>query len=104
MCGEIWDFLKEALPDHQNGSRILTALIDVVSPSSCRLENGEKIRLDLVPPKGKLRARYDGWPLVILYYGSKPLESIKQEVEEHLDYPLMYSLWTLPSHLKLCWL
>lgn len=82
----------EALPDHQNGSRILTALIDVVSPSSCRLENGEKIRLDLVPPKGKLRARYDGWPLVILYYGSKPLESIKQEVEEHLDYPLMYSL------------
>lgn len=102
--GDIWDFLKEALPDHQNGSRILTALFHIVGLSSCRLENDEKIRLDLVPPKGKLRARYDGWPLVILYYGSKPLESTKQEVEERLDYPLMYSLLTLPSHLKLCWL
>lgn len=102
--GDIWDFLKETLPDHQNGSRILTALIHIVGLSSCRLENDENIRLDLVPPKGKLRARYDGWPLVILYYGSKPLESTKQEVEERLDYPLMYSLLTLPSHLKLCWL
>ncbi|KAH9767891.1 hypothetical protein KPL71_011446 [Citrus sinensis] len=61
--GDIWDFLKEALPDHQNGSRILTALIHIVGLSSCRLENDEKIRLDLVPPKGKLRARqlYQLW-------------------------------------------
>ncbi|KAK9189851.1 hypothetical protein WN943_018450 [Citrus x changshan-huyou] len=57
-----FEMKKNTLHYYLKNKRYLIVVQDVC-PSSCRLENGEKIRLDLVPPKGKLRARqlYQLW-------------------------------------------
>ncbi|GAY44290.1 hypothetical protein CUMW_081060 [Citrus unshiu] len=64
---DVWDYLGEALPDHQNGSRVLAMLActDEIF-SLCRLESGEMIHLDSVRA-GPLRATYRERPFVFLY-------------------------------------
>ncbi|KAH9802483.1 Disease resistance protein RPM1 [Citrus sinensis] len=51
----MWDVIREILPDNQNGSRVLITLTDIEMVTSFQLEDGENIRLDLVPTGGPLR-------------------------------------------------
>lgn len=44
----IWNDLREALPDYQNGSRVLITVVDPDILTSFELENGEKIGSDSV--------------------------------------------------------
>ncbi|KDO36713.1 hypothetical protein CISIN_1g048591mg, partial [Citrus sinensis] len=67
-------------------------------------ENGENVRLDIVPTGGPLRVTYQGWPFLILYHGSISLE---QNIEEAIEGPmgrLTVISCKLPFHLKLCFL
>lgn len=99
---DLWDKFRKALPDHQNGSRVLISLADIHILNSCRLENGDKIQLDLVPDGEPLRATYAGWPFVVLYYGSK---SLKEKLNEMVCGPfefLFFSASSLSLCLKLC--
>ncbi|KDO39055.1 hypothetical protein CISIN_1g038996mg, partial [Citrus sinensis] len=72
--------------------------------TSFQLEDGENIRLDLVPTGGPLRATYKGWPFLILYHGSISFEeNIGEAVET--PYVLRYFKYCrLLFCLKLCFL
>ncbi|KAK9233458.1 hypothetical protein WN943_023708 [Citrus x changshan-huyou] len=67
IASDVWDYIGKALPDHQNGSRVLVMLSNDKIFSLCSLENGEMIHLDSVPAR-PLRATYQERPLVFLYY------------------------------------
>lgn len=97
-----WDGLREILPDHQNGSRILMTLAEINILNSCQLENGEKIPLDLLPAGGPLRAAYQGWSFVVLYHGSK---SSRKNTDKPVASPGIFQLSAysmLPLYLKFC--
>ncbi|KAH9669543.1 Disease resistance protein RPP13 [Citrus sinensis] len=57
---DVWEFIQEILPDNLNGSRVLTTVSNIEILSSFQLENGQHIRLDLVPAGGPLRL-YQLW-------------------------------------------
>ncbi|XP_052287169.1 disease susceptibility protein LOV1-like isoform X2 [Citrus sinensis] len=99
---DVWDYLGEALPDHQNGSRVLAMLActDEIF-SLCRLESGEMIHLDSVRA-GPLRATYRERPFVFLYYGSKSLAENMRLTWFIQKRSLLFSVAELPQHLKLC--
>ncbi|KAH9802497.1 NB-ARC domain-containing protein [Citrus sinensis] len=109
VLDDVWstnvlDVVQEILPDNQNGSRVLITLTQIKMVTSFQLENGENIRLDLVPTGGPLRATYQGWPFHILYHGSISLE---ENIEEVFNIPtgnLTFVCCKLPFHLKLCFL
>ncbi|KAH9802559.1 putative disease resistance protein [Citrus sinensis] len=52
---DMWDVIQEILPDNQNGSRVLITLTDIRIIISFQFEDGENMRLDLVPTGGPLR-------------------------------------------------
>ncbi|KAH9802509.1 NB-ARC domain-containing protein [Citrus sinensis] len=52
---EVWDIIREILPDNQNGSRVLITLAKIDTVTLFQFENGQNIRLDLVPTGGPLR-------------------------------------------------
>ncbi|KDO41694.1 hypothetical protein CISIN_1g003401mg [Citrus sinensis] len=100
----MWDVIREILPDNQNGSRVLITLTDIEMVTSFQLEDGENIRLDLVPTGGPLRATYKGWPFFILYHGSISLE---ENIGEAVEIPLVlryFKYCSLPFCLKPCFL
>ncbi|KDO59924.1 hypothetical protein CISIN_1g035853mg, partial [Citrus sinensis] len=102
ISSDVWDYIGKALPDHQNGSRVLAMLTcsDEIF-SLCRLENGEMIHLDSVPA-GPLRAKYQERPLVFLYYGRNSLVENMRLTWRIQKWPLLFSIVELPQHLKLC--
>ncbi|KAH9803598.1 putative disease resistance RPP8-like protein 2 [Citrus sinensis] len=53
---DVWDNIREILPDNQNGSRVVITVLDSEILTYFQLENGEDIRLDLVPDGRPLRA------------------------------------------------
>ncbi|KAK9209150.1 hypothetical protein WN944_001514 [Citrus x changshan-huyou] len=78
--------------------------ISASSKSRDMFENGENIRLDLVPTGGPLRVTYQGWPFLILYHGSISLE---ENIGKVLETPLGIVVVTyckLAFCLKLCFL
>ncbi|KAK9233454.1 hypothetical protein WN943_023704 [Citrus x changshan-huyou] len=101
FTNDVWDYLGEALPDHQNGSRVLVILFDDEIFNLCILENEDMINLDSVPAT-PLRATYQERPLVCLYYGSESLaENMKLTWLIRKRSPL-FSIAQLPQRLKLC--
>ncbi|KDO62575.1 hypothetical protein CISIN_1g041194mg [Citrus sinensis] len=67
-------------------------------------EDGENIRLDLVPTGGPLRAIYKGCPFLLLYHGSISLE---ENIGEAVQIPLVlryFEYCMSPFCLKLCFL
>ncbi|KAK9209148.1 hypothetical protein WN944_001512 [Citrus x changshan-huyou] len=101
---EVLDVIREILPDNQNGSRVLVTLTVIEMMTSFQFENGENIRLDLVPTGGPLRVTYQGWPFLILYHGSISLEeNIGEAIEKPIGCPTVISC-KLPFYLKLCFL
>ncbi|KAH9669544.1 Disease resistance protein RPP13 [Citrus sinensis] len=99
---DVWEFIQEILPDNLNGSRVLTTVSNIEILSSFQLENGQHIRLDLVPAGGPLRVTYEGWPFLILYHGSLSLEENREKIlaEPFGDQVLTYSKF--PLYFKLC--
>ncbi|KAK9209158.1 hypothetical protein WN944_001522 [Citrus x changshan-huyou] len=101
---EVWAIIREILPDNQNRSRVLITLTEIKMVTSFQLEDGENIRLDLVPTGGPLRATYQGWPFLILYHGSISLEeNIREAVETPLGLRYIKCLM-LPFCLKPCFI
>ncbi|KAK9180486.1 hypothetical protein WN943_029695 [Citrus x changshan-huyou] len=101
---DVLDAIQEILPDNQNGSRVLITLTLIEMVTSFQFENGENVRLDIVPTRGPLRVSYQGWPFLILYHGSISLE---QNIEEAIEGPmgrLTVISCKLPFHLKPCFL
>ncbi|KAH9680665.1 hypothetical protein KPL71_026636 [Citrus sinensis] len=101
---KLLDVIREILPDNQNGSRVLITLTLIEMVTSFQFENGENVRLDIVPTGGPLRVTYQGWPFLILYHGSISLE---QNIEEAIEGPmgrLTVISCKLPFHLKPCFL
>ncbi|XP_024033952.1 probable disease resistance protein RF9 [Citrus clementina] len=99
---DVWDNIREILPDNQNGSRVVITVLDSEILTYFQLENGEDIRLDLVPDGRPLRGTYQGWPFHILYHGSLSFEENEKETKEK---PLRLQLIrysSLPFYLKLC--
>ncbi|KAH9803599.1 putative disease resistance RPP8-like protein 2 [Citrus sinensis] len=93
---------SKILPDNQNGSRVVITVLDSEILTYFQLENGEDIRLDLVPDGRPLRGTYQGWPFHILYHGSLSFEENEKETKEK---PLRLQLIrysSLPFYLKLC--
>ncbi|KAH9763973.1 putative disease resistance RPP8-like protein 2 [Citrus sinensis] len=100
----VLDAIQEILPDNQNGSRVLITLTLIEMVTSFQFENGENVRLDIVPTRGPLRVSYQGWPFLILYHGSISLE---QNIEEAIEGPmgrLTVISCKLPFRLKPCFL
>ncbi|KAH9718135.1 Disease resistance protein RPP13 [Citrus sinensis] len=99
---DVWEFIQEILPDNLNGSRVLTTVSNIEILTSFQLENGQHIRLDLVPAGGPLRVTYEGWPFLILYHGSLSLEENREKIlaEPFGDQVLTYSKF--PLYFKLC--
>ncbi|KAH9763972.1 putative disease resistance RPP8-like protein 2 [Citrus sinensis] len=52
---DVLDAIQEILPDNQNGSRVLITLTLIEMVTSFQFENGENVRLDIVPTRGPLR-------------------------------------------------
>ncbi|GAY64128.1 hypothetical protein CUMW_231190, partial [Citrus unshiu] len=101
---DMWDVIQEILPDNQNGSRVLITLTDIRIIISFQFEDGENMRLDLVPTGGPLRATYKGRPFLILYHGSISLEeNIREAVETPLGLRYIKCLM-LPFCLKPCFI
>ncbi|XP_024955751.2 probable disease resistance protein At1g58390 isoform X1 [Citrus sinensis] len=101
---DVLDAIQEILPDNQNGSRVLITLTLIEMVTSFQFENGENVRLDIVPTRGPLRVSYQGWPFLILYHGSISLE---QNIEEAIEGPmgrLTVISCKLPFRLKPCFL
>ncbi|KAK9209168.1 hypothetical protein WN944_001532 [Citrus x changshan-huyou] len=101
---EVWDIIREILPDNQNRSRVLITLTQIKMVTSFQLEDGENIRLDLVPTGGPLRATYKGWPFLIFYHGSISLEENIREVFETPFFLRYFKYCRLLFCLKLCFL
>ncbi|KAH9802508.1 NB-ARC domain-containing protein [Citrus sinensis] len=99
---EVWDIIREILPDNQNGSRVLITLAKIDTVTLFQFENGQNIRLDLVPTGGPLRVTYQGWPFHILYHGSISLEENKREAIAKPIFLQSVAYCMLPFPLKLC--
>ncbi|KAH9763979.1 hypothetical protein KPL70_001362 [Citrus sinensis] len=109
VLDDVWstnvlDVVREILLDNQNGSRVLITLTRIKMVTRFQFENGESVRLDLVPTGGPLRVTYQGWPFLILYHGSISLEENIREVFETPLGLLIVICCKLPFHLKLCFL
>ncbi|KAK9209677.1 hypothetical protein WN944_002045 [Citrus x changshan-huyou] len=58
---DVWDNIREILPDNQNGSRVVITVLDSEILTYFQLENGEYIGLDLMPDGRPLRVIYQLW-------------------------------------------
>ncbi|KAK9209160.1 hypothetical protein WN944_001524 [Citrus x changshan-huyou] len=101
---DMWDVIREILPDNQNGSRVLITLSRIEIVTSFQFEDGENIGLDFVPTGGPLRATYKGWPFPILYHGSISLKENKTEATSRPFARRYFKCCSLPFCLKLCFL
>ncbi|KAH9669662.1 hypothetical protein KPL70_021879 [Citrus sinensis] len=93
IASDVWDYIGKALPDHQNGSRVLVMLSNDKIFSLCRLENGEMIHLDSVPAR-PLRATLHTLDMPASYIHHTPDGIWKMYKLRHLNFGSV----TLPAH------
>ena len=55
---EVWDFIREILPDNRNGNGVLITLIQIDVVISFQFKIGQNIWLDLLSTRGPLRVVY----------------------------------------------